>query len=748
MDVKRFLSDSYRRRIDHRINKLIVGHQVKQAHNASRPTTSGAVARLSPLPDLEPEDSSFSMETATVLYKAKCRDLEIAENPLAEQRFVEQFMGAINQKSLRFQGLGMGPQCLGMLLKLLRKNPQFIYIDFSLNSSGDTGARMLAEYFASNPPVIYVNLRSNGIGVSGSAEIFTGLKKNFHVTALDMGAIGGIDRNRIGTDGCRALALLLDVNQTISNLNVSMCGITVDGCTFLGEVLATNRSLMSLDLSGNRFGTAGACALFRKDGSMGALETLILARNGIGDAATVSICKQLELSKTIRALDLSNNDLGKEFLERLYNALSNGVKLERLGLAGNKLGPESVDNIRTLLKSIQTIKFFDISKNLFKDKGLIQIAEALSQNSTLVSLDLADTGMYDVSAKEFAKVLATHPSLQRLYLDENTITDEAGVPLAKALESNKVLSILSLSNNELRDRTCDALLKALTVNYSIVELNIAYNDFSARAYANLCTAIDKHQRFQNSNISEVANRHISWLKEKEAKLFQCRADIKDKQMAVEAAEGKRVLKLEELENLKVSKAKQIADAEAVLDDLEKQRQEKEMFRRERYGEFNTLKHNLERRQAKAEFEYQTVSAKRQQLQGQFVKKKALTEDATSKRKEELGLLEVRVKDAREQLRSVVRDLLQAKKMMLEKEQEEEAARKAEEAEKRKARKRSAKSKGGKRGEKMKKKNKAANINGKSARDLIAQIVSARSEADKSPRPERPPEDSQRSQTEA
>jgi hypothetical protein len=183
-------------------------------------------------------------------------------------------------------------------------------------------------------------------------------------------------------------------------------------------------------------------------------------------------------------------------------------------------------------------------------------------NTTMNSLDLENTGMTDVSAKEFAEVIKTHPALLRFYMGENSITDVAGVPIANALETNTILAVLSMPNNELTDDTALAILKALSTNTTVNTLDIGWNDFGCQVYVQLAHMIEQHQRQLSLNVEEMAMRHISWLKEEEKRLFQFRADIREKVEEIELATGHRKTKEEILTAYKQEKLEELQRAEA------------------------------------------------------------------------------------------------------------------------------------------------------------------------------------------
>ena len=156
MNVKRFLSDTFRRDIDTRINRLVVNHKVNEAHN-----DSFLDMRSRDMLQGESQGTNIKAVHAAALYQEKCADLDLLPNPSAEKRFIEQFIGAINRKSLRFSGLGLGKRCMRCIVELFFMNPQLIYVDLSLNRLGDGGASIMGRYLLTDTPMIYVDLRSN-----------------------------------------------------------------------------------------------------------------------------------------------------------------------------------------------------------------------------------------------------------------------------------------------------------------------------------------------------------------------------------------------------------------------------------------------------------------------------------------------------------------------------------------------------------------------------------------------------------
>ena len=72
------------------------------------------------------------------------------------------------------------------------------------------------------------------------------------VEVLDLD--GDDNNNRIGVQGCVALAEALKTNRTVHTLDLSFNYIGVQGCVALAEALKTNATVHTLDLSYNSIG--------------------------------------------------------------------------------------------------------------------------------------------------------------------------------------------------------------------------------------------------------------------------------------------------------------------------------------------------------------------------------------------------------------------------------------------------------------------------------------------------------------
>jgi len=666
MNVKRFLSDSYRRSIDQKINSLILNRKVTQYQKEVNHYGTQQI-KSSHLPSVESGDlnQAVTLEDAIKMYNEKCSDMKIKPNKIAQNRFTEQFINSFGKKSIKFSGLGLGPGCVFQLIKMLGKNAHFKTIDLSLNRISDQGAIFLGQYLSNDPEIIYLDLRSNAIESQGCIAVFRGLMNNHHLTELDLSAVDGIERNKIGTLGCKELARLFTLNDTLSSINLSMCGITSEGCQHLGPALSRNSSLATLDLTANRFGSIGAIELFQHSNSFGELTTLVLSRNGIDDEASSVICSHLTTNTSLRSLDLSDNNFGLGLVRALCDVFVNGTKITSLSLAKNNLGPETADFIGLIVSNAPSLQSFDISLNPFKDKGCSDIVHSLKLNTTLISLNMSDTMLSDMAAVYISEVISTHPSLSRLYLSSNTITDKGGVLIAKALENNSILTYLSLKNNELKDLTSEALIVSFKKNCTLADIDLSYNDFGYRSYVQLMKVIDSHKRALSSNVATLALKHIDFLKEEEQKLFKYRDDIVQREFAVADAEEQSKTKNDEFIETKARKEEEIRSMEKELEYFTLQYQEVSNKRRQLNEKLKHEKSELEKKQKEANEAYQTLLTINQQLTSRLEKleqKKLDERIAASRKKDEL---QDQLEQAKLSMKNTVKEILENKRRILE-----------------------------------------------------------------------------------
>ncbi len=115
----------------------------------------------------------------------------------------------------------------------------------------------LARIVSGNRSLQSLGLRMNGIGPQGLVAIAMAARRYTSLSKLDLSCNPLCERfgeELPVLDGMLALKRMLSTNTTITELNLSFCGIDEEGADLLAQALDTNKSLRRVVLSGNPIG--------------------------------------------------------------------------------------------------------------------------------------------------------------------------------------------------------------------------------------------------------------------------------------------------------------------------------------------------------------------------------------------------------------------------------------------------------------------------------------------------------------
>ena len=115
----------------------------------------------------------------------------------------------------------------------------------------------LARIVSGNRSLQSLGLRMNGIGPQGLAAIATAAKRNTSLSKLDLSCNPLCERfgeEPPVLDGMLALKRALAANTTLTEIDLSFCGIDEEAADLLAQALKSNHSLKRVVLSGNPIG--------------------------------------------------------------------------------------------------------------------------------------------------------------------------------------------------------------------------------------------------------------------------------------------------------------------------------------------------------------------------------------------------------------------------------------------------------------------------------------------------------------
>ncbi|XP_068744276.1 NLR family CARD domain-containing protein 3-like [Montipora capricornis] len=343
----------------------------------------------------------------------------------------------------------------------------------------------LARALEINSTLTYLNLSDNEIGDSGAGALAKAMERNSTLTFLDL-CISG----KIGDSGAAALAKAMELNSSLTELHLGYNEIGDSGAGALAKAMERNSTLTKLSLFGNEIGDSGAGALAKAVERNSTLTKLSLFGNEIGDSGAAALARAVERNSTLTELHLGYNEIGDSGAGALAKAMERNSTLTKLSLFGNEIGESGAGALAKAVERNSTLTKLSLFGNEIGDSGAAALAKAVERNSTLAELHLSNNEIGDSGAAALAKAMERNSTLTKLSLSDNKIGDSGAVSLAEAMERNSTLTELNLSSNEIGDTGAAALAKAVERNSTLTELHLLNNEIGDSGAAALAEAME------------------------------------------------------------------------------------------------------------------------------------------------------------------------------------------------------------------------------------------------------------------
>jgi Ran GTPase-activating protein (RanGAP) involved in mRNA processing and transport len=443
------------------------------------------------------------------------------------------------------------------LAAMLEKNKTITKLNLSSNNIKDDGAKALAAMLEKNKTITKLNLSSNNIGIEGVIELgracagkkieveFNDDEKNnlfklaqvtFTKTTLNF------SKNNIGIDGAKALAAMLEKNETITELDLSQNNIGIEGAIALAGMLEKNKTITKLDLSSNNIGIEGAKALADALKVNKTITELDLSSNNIGIEGAKALADALKVNKTITTLNLAWNKIGIEGAKALAEALEKNKTITKLDLNGHNIGDDGAKALAAMLEKNKTITILNLSSNGIGIEGVIALGRAcagkniaiefgndkkndlfkLAQGTfTGTTLNFAYNNIGDAGAKALAGMLEKNETITELDLSSNNIGIEGAIALGRACAgknikvefgNNGVNNLFELAQetftgttfnlwgNEIGGAGAKSLADMLKVNKTITKLDLSGNNIGDDGVIAIAEALKENNTITTLNL--------------------------------------------------------------------------------------------------------------------------------------------------------------------------------------------------------------------------------------------------------
>lgn len=294
-------------------------------------------------------------------------------------RLRENTVGAGGLHNFDLSNSNTGPKELALIAECVKFNAQnvegvapLISIDFSGNHI--CGVDFLMSGTPDHSGVHELVNALNGIGGKSRLK-----KINFSRNYLDLKAFSTIG-HMIGSG-----------IQSLSELSLRDCCATDDAIAKLMDGLKHAKSLQILDLSHNKIGLEGCEAIADALTMTTKLKQISLAECDIGPAGTFSIMKGMGSNISVEAMFYGDNNFGDEGAEAVASMLKVNTRLKHLDLQENSIGPKGMEEISAALKVNRVLIFLNLQWNELGNNATVSLCEALAVNNVLKSVHILGT---------------------------------------------------------------------------------------------------------------------------------------------------------------------------------------------------------------------------------------------------------------------------------------------------------------------------------------------------------------------
>ncbi|ORY46887.1 RNI-like protein [Rhizoclosmatium globosum] len=192
----------------------------------------------------------------------------------------------------------------------------------------------------------------------------------------------------LGPKGAEAVAAVLESNSTIVYLDLSDNWIESGGAT-IGRSLQINRTLTFLNLANNKLSLQGGTEMAEMLAFNGTLKTLILSGNRFGDKEASLLAEGLKQNSSLQAIDLSHNQIGDLGALALGAGLVANDSLKELNLAWNEIRVRGANGFLNFLKDNGSVSCLSLQDNGVGENG-VAVSAYLAKSNAIQMLNLVE----------------------------------------------------------------------------------------------------------------------------------------------------------------------------------------------------------------------------------------------------------------------------------------------------------------------------------------------------------------------
>ena len=300
--------------------------------------------------------------------------------------------------------------------------------DLGFNHVGDAGCSSIADALAGSClETLY--LAGNHIGEDGAMALAGSIQRGCALRKLHLTG------NRLGTEGVKAITEAVVENETRAREEDRILSSTSSGIT-------------ELFLGGTSMGAGGCRAVARMLSMSQTICVISLANCSLGDDEVGVLAASIKANRVklpLETLQLSFNQITCRGLDALTNAIWGSNTLRELLLDNNEIGDRGAQQIANILPHVKTLEVVDVGFNHVKAHGMKTLMKVVAGTQHLISLSVSGNPIDTGSAKAVAYALAYNRSLRCLFLDNCLIEHEGQRHIVAGVVSNSGTSLRKLT---------------------------------------------------------------------------------------------------------------------------------------------------------------------------------------------------------------------------------------------------------------------------------------------------------------
>ncbi len=390
-----------------------------------------------------------------------------------------------------------------ILREYLARNPLAEVLSLERSMIRDLGAKAIAVGLEKNTHLKELDLRSNGVVADGMDAIGNTLTVNTSLEVLNLDYNTARDVNII------ALMNGLAPNKTLKELKLGHNDITPKGMDAISECIKINEGLRAISIDGFFiFGEGGLARFADGIGSNNTLTHLVLHGNqqSFSPEEFKRLVDALEKNTALKSLVLFQMRILSstvDYLVMLLAGLSNNTTMEHLDFSYSYSwdNPVLANALREFVEKNRSLRALTIKSSNLSNDFFDSLGAGLERNPGIEVLSLSLNRPDVTGMRSFSKGLAGRSRVRELDLEHCRMDAAQMAELAPAFQDNSTLMRVSLEGNKIENEGVESLASHFTDKTALCELNLAKNNIGIKGAESIKTILVKSRYLFSLNLN-------------------------------------------------------------------------------------------------------------------------------------------------------------------------------------------------------------------------------------------------------